>query len=105
MKNTPMIIGTKEIPSHSFHLPTTSIFHLISRVLSPMSFSFSKSLVPTSNPKAPCVAMTAVNSDSSTPRIRVNAKPRGPALESRKMKTAVTRVTMFASMIAVMPRL
>ena len=50
-----------------------------------------------------CVASTAVNSDTMTPRPRVNAKPLTPAVARMKRMNATRNVTMFASMIAVRP--
>ena len=59
--------------------------------------------VPRSEYRIACVASTAVNSETMTPRPSVKAKPWTPAVAMMKRMNATRNVTMFASMIAVRP--
>ena len=54
-------------------------------------------------PRIACVAITAVNSETSVPMPSMKAKPFTPAVASMKRMNAVITVTTFASMIAVRP--
>ena len=54
-------------------------------------------------PRIAEVAITAVNSETSVPTPRVNAKPFTPAVASMNRMNATPIVTTFASMIVRMP--
>ena len=59
--------------------------------------------VPRSENRIACVASTAVNSETITPRPSMNAKPFTPAVARMNRMKATSSVTTLASMIAVRP--
>ena len=91
-----------DIEKNHFEAPVKSNWNL-KRCLELISFGFRSSDVLRSECRIACVAITAVSTDTRTPRPSMNAKPFTPAVARMNRMNATRNVTTFASAIAVRP--
>ena len=101
--SAPISRITPDIEKNHFDAPMKSNVQRAPRACAPTAAGLEKTRLRPSVASIACVAITAVNSETSVPTPSMNAKPLTPAVASMKRMNAVMTVTTFASMIAVRP--